>query len=317
MKRILITIITLFILTWNVAAQIDNNEITKVSLKSSLNETFTSIRNTEITYQAEENFFKKISDVDKNEFRKDIQYFKHVIEARKNGTLSPEDTRLFYLKSDEDLEASIAKREWLLDEDSKEAIYIFSTDGFRFRQDVYRPQVTDEDHSYIFDGINGFLVKTADNVVRSGDLFTEYWTNFNSFARFGSGLEKALQQNTVYNTDIISNNSGHHLIVENNSMQKKGIHLDFTLLDSNPIFWEKCEHKINNKTTLRIVCEDFKEHDGIMVPGIVRRQKPSKNGFEDEYVLTLLDVKINTVEFPENFFNPPTVENSIVHRLTR
>lgn len=301
---------------FQVYATADTTSISKLS--TSMKGHFENTGNTQITYQCLEYYNVNMPGYDKEKLQAEIQKYQKLKEDRNNGKLT-EDQEQFWLKvSDSDIDKIIDERTEVLKGRPTDAIYVFSTDGTKIRQDVYRPDAPNvQEFFYLYDGINGTMTTHNDNTVRTGDFLGQRWNNFSCFARFGSGIEKIFEQPENYQTRLVSEDGKQKLIVENASLQNRGRQVKFTLLDSNLNYWTQCDHIQNGKVIIRFTCEDFEDNEGLLVPKIVHRQKPHFGTFRDEYVLTLIDVKNGNVDFDSNFFTTSTSESPIVRRMER
>ncbi len=284
----------------------------------SLLQNFETVNNTQITYQALEYYEINMPNSMKQEYLDEIQQYQKLIDDRRRGTLSEKDEEMWSPISDDVLIKMIQERQYSLNPQPKEAIYIFSTDGAKIRQDVFRLNaINTKEFFYLYDGVNGSLTTQEDNTVRTGDFLAHRWTNFSCFARFGSGMEKVFKQHVDYESHLVLKNGKQKLIVETAYLQRKNRYVEFTLLDSNPNYWAQCDHIHNDVVITRYICEEFEDHNGFLVPKIVRNQKLYEDGLRDEYVLTLIDVKINDIEFGDDFFKASTSETPIVRRMDR
>lgn len=279
---------------------------------------FNGIKNTQITYQVFEYYEMNIAESYKQEYLDEIQKYQQLLDDRSSGALSEKDEKMWAPISDDALEKMIQERKHALRLEPTEAIYIFSTDGTKIRQDVIRPEALNvQEFYYLYDGLNGTMTTLNDNAVRTGDFLAHRWTDFGCFARFGSGLEKAFKQSENYQTQLISEGGKQKLIVETAFLQKSGRHVKFTLLDSNPNYWTRCDQIQNDQVVIRYNCEDFEDYNGLLIPKIVNCQKPYADGFRDDFVLSLIDVKVNNIEFSNDFFTASTTESPIVRRMDR
>ncbi|MBI1390077.1 MAG: hypothetical protein GC154_16670 [bacterium] len=275
-----------------------------------------SVGNTRIIYQAVEYYFANAPEEERDDARREIANFQRLQRAKIAGTLAAEE-QLFYNKSDEWFNNVIAQHKKRLETQPTDAVYTYSTDGVRIRQDVYRPEGNPTDHYYLFDGVNGCMVTPHDSRIRTGDFLAARWTDFKSFARFGSGLDRLFQPRSQYNIRLIEEDGVQKIIVESPTLQDREQHVEFTLLDSNPACWTQCDHVHNGKVFLRLTCGEFEEYGGLLVPRVVHHQKPYGESFRDDYALSLIKVETEGVEFPDGFFNPPPPETSVVQRMQR
>lgn len=281
---------------------------------------FEPFNNTQITYEGFE-FYKVKSLQIQSEIdfhQKNIKEAQQILDARKNGTLSKEEEKYWAKITNEDLENIVEQNSNALDGKPTKVKFTLSTDGVKIREDVNRPEEPIvQDHFYLFDGINGTMTTLNDNKVRAGDFLTLRWTDFKGYSRYGSGMEKAFAQPENYQTRLVSEDGKQKLVVETGSQQNRNCHVEFTLLDSNPYYWTQCDHVQNGKVIMRYICEDFENHDGLLVPRSVHKQRPSKNGLSDDFEITLSDAKVNVVEFGEDFFKASPSESPIVRLMER
>ncbi|MDP8245295.1 MAG: hypothetical protein P9L94_14520 [Candidatus Hinthialibacter antarcticus] len=301
---------------------VQSNAIAEVAsileLSQSVQKEFQSVQNIQLTFQVLEFYDVNMPDSIIEDYKDEIQQYQKFLQDRKNKTLSSEEEQNWACVTDEDLEEMIAERQEAIKKQPVDAIYVFSSDGTKIRQDVYRPnEPNGTEHFYLYDGLNGTMTTVDDNVVRTGDFLTRRWTDFGCFARFGSGMETVFAPSAHYEKRLINKDGVQKLFVESPTLQSRDRHVEFTLLDENPNYWTKCEHIQNGKVILQFVCEDFEDHGGLLVPKVVHSQKLFEDGFRDELVFTLIDVKNGDVEFSDDFFTPSATESPIVRRMNR
>lgn len=309
-------LVSMLLACFQISATAETTSISELS--ASMKALFENVGNTQITYQCLEYYNVNMPDYDKDKIREEIQKYQKLKNDRNNGKLTEEQEQFWLKVSDSDIDKIIKERTDVLKGVPTDAIYVFSTDGAKIRQDVYRPDAPNvQEFFYLYDGLNGTMTTMTDNTVRTGDFLGQRWNNFSCFARFGSGMEKAFEQPENYQTRLVSEDGKQKLIVENASLQGRSRQVKFTLLDSNPNYWTQCDHIQNGKVIIRFTCEDFEDNDGLLVPKIVHRQKPHFGTFRDEYVLTLIDVKNGNIDFDDDFFTASTSESPIVRNMIR
>jgi hypothetical protein len=281
---------------------------------------FAPYQKMEITYQVIETFAGPTGDYRK-ELENEVEYYQLIIEQRNSNTLSDEEWKKWETISDESLQQTITSHLKRLENSPRDAVYIYTSDGVNMRKDVFRPEGNPMHHYYLFDGYNGYLITPEDGKVRTSPSFAEQWLNYQEFPRFGSGLDSSLGK-TMHVQQVISNTENDNstiFIVSNPTLDQKKYVMKITLLEENPLYWKTCEWKSGENTISRIICSDFRDHSGLLIPNVVIRQKPNNEDvMADEVHMTVIDVKINEeVEIEEGFFDLPSAENAKVARFNR
>lgn len=316
MKKIaLTTLITLLCVPFMYSQEMSKAEYVK-ELKSQ----FAEIEKTQITYQVFETFNKPLSEERRKELQKEVDFFQSLLEKRKNNELSEKELHKWRNVSNEELQKIVDQRNQRLEDQSVEAIYIYTTDGVKIRKDIIRPEGNPVQHCYIFDGYNGYMITPGDGKVRTGSNFAERWLLCRDFPRFGSGLE-------LFLGDILQisgretkkdNNETMTLTVSVDSRNNADSLLKFTMVDDNPFYWNQCDLVRNDRIHQRTVCRNFKNHNGLWLPNEVIIQEPRSGDFRDKAKLSLMDVKINEeVSLEKGFFDVNSLEKTTVLRFDR
>lgn len=211
------------------------------------------------------------------------------------------------------LRASIGDFQRMIEGGAVHSLQIFSSDGKRHRIDEFRGEGNLDHVYYGFDGMHGYAVTPADGRVQTAPGLTFRWFNPKYAICYGASLDVFLR-----NGCEIASAAGGDRVIKMTSPHAQHTMYAFHLLEGSDFHWNQCDVISTlggGKTVSRVVCGDFQNDNGLLVPGNVKiftlDGETGAMRLLMEYQLQ--NAKVGNVQFADDFFNPPNNGEVVRH----
>ncbi len=244
-----------------------------------------------------------------------IAFVQDAIAKRKAGTLTPEEEKRIGYKTLEELEALLQNYERHRQGFSIESFYVFSRQGDLQRCDVFRPNDQTEHHAYLFDGQEGYVYFANKKQVTRSPSFTERWSDPTQAAGYGFNLNQFLGDDF----QIVSYDAGRRILqVKPLTGRNQDNVYEFTLMEGRPEYWTQVDViQPGGADVERVLCREFQEKEGILVPGEIVRQKLRGAELQDSLRLELVEANFHDLQFPQGFFQAPEGKEIVMKEYSR
>ncbi len=191
---------------------------------------------------------------------------------------------------------------------STNGTYVYRRCGEKQRKDIHWLGETPDNHYYVYDGSTGYFVHLdpGDPTIRSGPGFTKMWMTPDFLSFYGSNLDHFITKSF----QILKIDPEQKKIrVFSDQYMRPDQYYEFTLLDDHHAYWKQCDVVYGDFVDRRVICDDFTEISGMLVPKTIHIQRIGKDGLYDQYQLKLIEGQVNNVEFEDGAFESPKDEH--------
>lgn len=248
-------------------------------------------------------------------WQEQIAFVQDAIAKRKAGSMTPEEEKRIQHKSLEELEALLQTYERHMQGFTIESIYVFSRQNDLQRCDVLRPEEQTEHHAYIFDGQKGFVYFPHKNEVARSSSFTERWSNPTQAIGYGFNLNQFLGDDF----QMVSYDADRRILqLKPLEGRRKDNVYEFTLMEDRPEYWTQLDViRPGGVVAERVLCREFQEKDGVLVPAEIVRQKLYGAELQDSFRLELVEADFQDPQFPQGFFQAPEGNEIVMKDYSR
>lgn len=244
-----------------------------------------------------------------------MEFVQDAIAKRKAGTLTPEEEKRIGHKTLEELEALLQDYERHRQDFTIDSIYVFSRQGDLQRCDVFRPNDQTDHHAYLFDGQEGYVYFSNKKQVTRSPSFTERWSDPTQAMGYGFNLNQFLGEGF----QIVSYDAGRRILqVKPLTGRNQDNVYEFTLMEGHPEYWTQLDViQPGGAAVERVLCREFQEKEGILVPGEIIRQKFRGADLQDSLRLELVNANFHDPQFPQGFFQAPEGKEIVLKEYSR
>lgn len=244
------------------------------------------------TYTGKETIAGSIGTTSEREDRQQLEELLMAFRRRKTGTITAFDEKKWGRITDMQFSELIESASEMFNGFTRDVSQQLSVQGQSRRRDIFRQNDRGEQHFYLFDGNYFYIKNPRSKIVRLG---YEYPHAEDYLCRYGADLDWFLKQgNTIHEVD----NQARKITLFPPGGPQRDISYVFTLLEGNNAYWKECVAYSRDQPIRRILCEDFTEFEGMLVPRKV--QININESVRSE--LQLMDAKIDRADFPKGFF---------------
>jgi len=161
--------------------------------------------------------------------------------------------------------------------------------------------------SFIFNGFKAYEVHHGEKTVTIYDALMKRVLNPMNVGLFGLNLNQFVDKG-FYISDY--DKANRTLKLKSDVFLSPDATYEFKLLEGHPAYWTEC--KIVNDSTgyagSRMICQDFVDVDGLLIPGFVQRQAYWRNinEWREHYEKFLFDsAKVKDAAFDKDYFALP------------
>lgn len=239
---------------------------------------------------------------------KKSQEIREILQKRANNQLTEEEKQKWINLSDDELRDILSGYEEMVSGFVYDSTWILKTYNNKFRIDVHSngKHLSSKHFMYIFDGKEGVVVHPEKKTINKNTYVNMAFMTSMYTGCFGGDLYR-FSKNKVY--DLVSfNPENRKLVIKSDVFPPYADHCTYILHDSNYAYWKRFDVVDEYEKILkRIICNDFIDISGMLIPSYVIEQTRSakQKKLIDFRVYQLDNAVVNDCDFGNDHFMHP------------
>lgn len=283
----------------------------KSELKALIQTHHSRLQSFEVTYAVEE-YYHPFTGEEAEKSRQKLLLYSKTLDRMKKGQLTNYEKNRFKHLKIQDFEELVEQQEKFLHGYTVESFQVFRQNGNKMRVDYFFDNQKPNHQFDVFNGRRGYHVTADTQMVRSGPSYDEKWVTPLGCIHYGGGIDQWLKRGATI-TEFKQNQQ--KIKLDTPAFDER-YDFELTLLDDNKAYWKQCDLLVNGKVQLRIICSEFKDYNGFLIPQQVEYFRSIDGELVPDKKMTLVDAKIN-VNIPHHLFNKPNNNNFEFESLRR